>query len=514
MLLDVALSILPILVLLALLVWRRWGVAQAGPAAWLVAVVIAVLRFGAGARLLWLSQLKAGLLALDVLLILWGAFLFFKVVDEAGGVSVIAGALQRLTRDRSMQALVLGWAFSSFLQGVGGFGVPVAVVAPLLVGLGFAAVPAVVIASVGHAWAITFGSFGSSFQALTAASQLAPQALAPTSALMLGLAAFTCGVLVIQAAAGWRAVLRRAWQIAIVGSVMAGVQYALAVSDLWTLAAAAGGLAGLAVGFTLARLTAVPAPAGPPANVQTRDLGLAALGYAILVVTAVSLHLFQPLQTLVGRVVLAFEFPELATARGYVTPAEVGRSINVFGHPGAILAYAALLAFAAYRVAGRFRPGAVRRIVAGTRRAMVPSSLGIVSMMGLALVMSHAGMTEALAQSLASAAGAAFPWFAPVIGALGAFISGSNTHSNVLFAGLQERTAQLIGVGPALVLAAQTTGAAMGAMLAPTRIAVGASTVGLGGQEGLVLRRLAWYALALVLQASVITAVLTRSVSW
>jgi lactate permease len=115
----------------------RWGGARAGAVGWAVALGIAALRFGAGAPILAYAQLKGLLLTFFVLYIIWGALLFYRVTDEAGAARAIGAGLPRLTPDRGMQALLLGWVFSTFLQGVGGSGVPVAVTAPLLVGLGF-----------------------------------------------------------------------------------------------------------------------------------------------------------------------------------------------------------------------------------------------------------------------------------------------------------------------------------------------------------------------------------------
>ncbi|TET85731.1 MAG: L-lactate permease, partial [Anaerolineales bacterium] len=143
MFIDWILALTPILLILILMVCFRWGAAKAGPAGWMAAVVIAAVRFGAGVDLLALVQVKALLLTLDVLLIVWAAFLLYRVADEAGAIRIIGQALPRLTADRGMQALLIGWAFASFLQGVGGFGVPVAITAPLLVGLGFSPLVAV-----------------------------------------------------------------------------------------------------------------------------------------------------------------------------------------------------------------------------------------------------------------------------------------------------------------------------------------------------------------------------------
>ncbi|MFL7790920.1 MAG: L-lactate permease, partial [Anaerolineae bacterium] len=142
MFLDWLLSFSPILAILILMLGFRWRGLQAGAVGWLIALLVAALRFGAGWELLAYAQFKGLLLTLFVVYIIWGALLFFRVTEEAGAVKAVGAWLPRLTPDRGLQALLLGWVFSTFLQGVGGFGVPVAVVAPLLIGLGFPPVAA------------------------------------------------------------------------------------------------------------------------------------------------------------------------------------------------------------------------------------------------------------------------------------------------------------------------------------------------------------------------------------
>ena len=128
---------LPILVILVLMIGFRWGAARAGAAGYLAAFFVAVAFFGAGVDVLAYAHTKAFILSVDVLFIIWAAFLLYRVTEEAGAIKTIGRLLPSLTRDRGMQALLIGWVFASFLQGAGGFGVPVAVTAPLLIGLGF-----------------------------------------------------------------------------------------------------------------------------------------------------------------------------------------------------------------------------------------------------------------------------------------------------------------------------------------------------------------------------------------
>jgi lactate permease len=123
----------------------------------------------------------------------------------------------------------------------------------------------------------------------------------------------------------------------------------------------------------------------------------------------------------------------------------------------------------------------------------------------MAVVMEITGMTEALAKGLAQFMGIFFPLIAPWIGALGAFMTGSNTNSNVVFSLLQLRTANLLGYTAAIILAGQTAGAALASVAAPAKVVVGTSTADLAGREGEVMRKMLPYIIVLVLLISVLT---------
>jgi lactate permease len=507
------LAALPILLLVVLILGFGWSAARAGPAGWLAAALIAWLSYGAGAEVLAVAQGKAFFLAVDVLLIVWAAYLLYRVVDEAGGVSTLAAALPRLTADRGLQALLIGWAFASFLQGVGGFGVPVVVTAPILLGLGFDPVTAVVAPSLGHAWSVTFGSLGSSFQALIAASGVPGPVMSAQSAVLLGVACLVSGAMVLHVVRGHRRLLL---PVALMGLAMAATQYALAVGGVWHIAGFGGGLAGLAVGFVWARSTPkVPGQAATEA-VPVRLVALALTGYALLVVVTLAVQFVVPLRAVLGSVVVQAQFPAVATTLGIETPAEPGKSLVLLRHAGAILVYAAALTYFILRRAGVMPRRAAGRIALDTASGVVGSSLAIVSMTSMVTIMSHAGMTEVLARGLAQASGVAFPLVAPWIGALGAFVSGSNTSSNLLFGMLQRRTAEVLGLSVAWILAAQTAGGAIGSVVSPTKVSVGAASARgaprgeteptTADQEGRIIRGVLRYAAPLLLGMGVLTA--------
>lgn len=480
----------------------RWGGAKAGLAGCVVAMLVAAAHFGAGSELLLYAQLKGILLTLFVLYIIWMALLFYHTVDEAGAVEAIGAGLPQLTADRALQALLLGWVFSAFLQGAGGFGVPVAVVAPLLVGLGFPKLAAVVIPSLGHGWAVTFGSLGSSFYALMAATGRSGADLAPWGGIMLGLSCLTCGAAVLWVAGGPRAVRHAVIPWLIVGAGMSLTQYVVVTNGFWGLGALSGGLVGLAMGLFLFRLPRYQGSAAQRAAVRSQSsnlpLRLALIPYGLLILVIIGGQLVSPIKSFLGQAVIRVDFDELRTSKGWVTPAETGRTINVFGHAGALLFYASLLSYLLLRWRGCYHPGAVKHIARSTVQRAVRSSIGIATMVGMAVVMQHAGMTRTLAEGAADVVGDAYPLASPFIGALGAFMTGSNTNSNVVFGSFQQDAAALLGLNALIILAGQTAGGAIGSIFAPAKVIVGASTVSLGGQEGPVLRKVMTYGLVLV----------------
>ena len=502
--LNFVLAVIPILVILVLMLGFRWGAVKASIIGYLSALVIGAFYFGGGIELLAYAHLKALLSSLDVLLIIWAAFLFYRVTDEAHAVSQIGEALPHLTADRGMQALVIGWAFASFLQGVGGFGVPVAVVAPILLGLGFSAMSAIIIPSIGSGWAVTFGSLGSSFQALQATSGYSSTDLAFPSALFLGIAALVTGLLILHVTVGWRGMLRLIPAALILGAVMGYVQLVVAVNGPWNTAAFIGSMAGLAVSFGLARF--YRGQQVQSAKLNGKTLGVAVSGYVLLVAVTMVIQVIPAIKKALGGVVIKVQIPELVTRLGYTTPAASTKPISLLNHAGAVLLYAAILAYLIYRLAGRYQKGSVTKIVKGTVKRVVNPSISIILMVCMAVVMENTGMTDALARGLADFGSRFFPLVAPWIGALGAFMTGSNTNSNVVFSLLQVRTAQLLGLAVATILAGQTAGAGLASVVAPAKIVVGTSTADLSGREGEVMRKMLPYILVLVLLISLLTA--------
>lgn len=291
--------------------------------------------------------------------------------------------------------------------------------------------------------------------------------------------------------------------ILILGVGMGIVHYVVGVSRLWNIGAFSAGLSGLLIAFPLARR--YRGEQGENGLFDVRVLAIALSGYLILVILILIVQLIPAVNDFLGQVMIQVDFPEVSTSLGFVTPAGPGRKIPLFRHAGAILTYACIAAYFIYRRNGLYKPGAVRRIAQGTLQRVIASSVSIASMVTMAVIMENSGMTDALARGLAEGVGRAYPLVAPWIGGLGAFMTGSNTNSNVVMGTLQLRTARLLGYSVAVILAAQTAGAGIGSVLAPTKVVVGASTAGAASREGDIMRRLMGYTALLLLLIGVLT---------
>ncbi len=495
-------ALLPIVVLTWLMVGRRWPAWKAGLVAYITAMALAVTLFRLPWEGIWVAHGKGFFLWLDILLIISGAYAFFQVVREAGVFEVMAELLPRLTTYSEMQLLILGWAFTSFIQGSGGLGVPVAVVAPLLVGLGFDPMVAVVVSSVGHGWAVTFGSLGTPFRGLLAATGMEASSFALEAAWASAWLAFGTGFVVLYMYGGWPAV-RRLWKaVMAMGLTMVALLVLVVRAGFWPLGSLVSGLGGVVAGVMVAWWQRQ----GNGEAMSPRDwrrLLLALSGYGVLIAAIMVIMVWEPTRTWLGQWVWQPTFPATVTGFGYQVPAGPGRALRPLRHPGLPLFLAAAASLVLYR---RFyQPGAVNRVLRNTGRQVLRVSIAVFLIVAMALVMYHAGMTTLLARTLASWSGPGYGFLAPWLGAFGGFLTGSNLNSNVLFGALQQHTAEVLDLSVAVILAAQAAGGAVGSVMAPTKVLVGASTTGLYGREGVLIRRMALAIGTLVLLLSLWT---------
>jgi lactate permease len=479
------LAALPVLVLFGLVLSGKVKTTRAALVVLVLAGILGAAAFGAGSRVVGVGLAKGAWLGTWILLVVWPALLLYRLAERAG-MERIGQVLRTLLPARTDRLLALAWVVPSLIQGVAGFGTPIAVVTPLLVSLGYPIRRALLFSLVGYHWSVTFGSMGSSFYmaSLTAGLTGADQELfALRAAILLGVNCLAAGTLVLLLEGGRSALREGATTLLVVGLSMAGtlVVVATIVPALGSLSAGTAGVVAIAL-LTAARRRRAGAPATPDAGDEAGYRALLRLlaPYLILLATALPI-LGIPATRAWARSVLVIgpSFPETATALGWTNPAvDTYTPLAVGAHPGFYLLLGCVLGYLAYRRTGLLAARQWRPVTRAWLRSLPKSSWSVWLLAMLAAVMTDTGMVQLLAEGVAAAAGDVYPVVASVVGAVGSFMTGSTTASNALFAGFQQEVARFLGLDPTILLAAQTAGGNVGNAIAPVVILVGLSAVG------------------------------------
>lgn len=491
------LALLPLVLFAALLVGVRWSAAQAGGVAALLALVLAINTFSYPMSVAALAGplLEATFTAATILWIILPALAIYEWQERTGQTQLIGRWLASVSPSPQITALLVGWFFALFLEGAAGFGTPVALAAPLLVSLGFPPVRALLCALIGHAAGVSFGAVGTPMMPLLHAATVDPRTLSLLILLLHGMLGWILAVAVYRLArtgeerpekpAGWLAVPAAVLLFFVPAALFA----ACAGPELPTLG---GALVG-AVLFVLLTRRGAAAPGAPAHTVPGRALLKAALPYVLILALILATRLAGPLRTTLQRLEI-----------GWTLTDSFGGSVAILYHPGTMLALALLLTAAVKRDSGAIL-GSALKAAAGR---LPPVALALITVLLMARIMVHSGMIDALAEGAGRLLGAAWPVAVPLVGALGSFITGSATASNIVFTGFQTATAATTGLPVALALAGQSLGSAIGNIVAPHNIVAGAATVGLIGREGEVMKRTLPLCLAYTLAGGVIVLLL------
>ena len=513
----------PVVFLVVVLMWLNWKTPRAGAVACVLALVLALFAFGAAPEHAAIASAKGVSLSLFVLTIVWTSVYLFNVLDRLNGITAIGRSMAALTGDGLVQALVIGWGFSSFIQGVTGFGVPVAITAPLLIMLGFSPARAAAMSLVGHGWAVTFGSMASSYYTIQLVTGIEGDVIAPHMALLFAPIVVASGALVAHIQGGMAAVRRSLPLVVVTGALMAGAMYALAWAGAVQIASTVPGVLGMIALAALARTPLLPAKTQPAAvdgglgdgvkdgsDEDPMPLGLALMPYLLLITLSV-ISQIGPVKEAVSGLKLAVDYPGFTTGQGFVVASEKDYApIRLLNHPAPLVLFSTLISAAVYVFAKRWRKGLWREALRLTYRQSLSSTLSVTTMVVMAVVMADTGMTVLLARGIADVSGPLFPLVSPFIGLLGSFMSGSNTNSNVLFGLLQLETARALGIGAVTISSIQSIGASVGSSMAPAKVLVAAAVVGLAGEERSIFRIVIPYIIGLVLLAGIVALVVIR----
>lgn len=505
--LYLAAAILPVLFLLIMILKFGWGVAKAAPFGMMIAGVIALVLFRSSPLALFLEAGKGAWNAATILLVIWPALFSYELTDQAHGFQAIRQGIQSLTRHELLQILILGWIFPSFLQGITGFGVAVAVGAPLLLSIGVKPLYSIVIVLLCHVWGATFGTLALAWSALVAQAGMTDVQNAQAAifaAAMIWLLNLVCVLLSCWMYGKGKALKEALPAVLPLSLILGGGELLLAPINA-TVSCFLPSAVGLAAVLLLSRTkkyqqpwSLADSPVMERTAQQTADTSTCLMNfhqaflpyYALTVITVVCL-LIPPINAMLSQWKLGFAFPETSTGYGFVTAADPFFSpLKPLTYAGTFLALSSLLSFFYYQKKGFVQTADLKEVWAHTVKKCTPSTIAILTLIIMSKFMSSSGMIYVLSQSAVSLFGRFYVVAAPFFGMLGAFITSSNMSSNILLGSFQRTAADLLGIDPIITVALQTVGGILGNAFAPGCVIMGLSTTGYTGKDSDILKKI------------------------
>lgn len=529
------------------------------PLSYVTAVILALFVWKVPAVQVAVASVHGLILAASLLYIIFGAILLLNTLQESGAIRAIRNGFTDISPDRRVQVIIIAWLFGSFIEGSAGFGTPAAVAVPLLVGLGFPAMAAVVAGMMIQSTPVSFGALGTpilvgvggglagdpgviGFAATGGFTAAAGEPLPPAF-----LASIGAKVAMLHAVAGTLIPLfvvtfmtrffgphrsfadgLHVWPFAIFAALSMTLPYlAVAVFLGPEFPSLIGGLSGLAIVVTAAR-TGFLMPKGEPWDFAPREtwdddwngtmqiqeedpseptmsLIKAWLPYVFVAGLLVATRIPElGIKSLLQAVQLLINWDEVVPASmAAELPMKITSKVQPLYLPGSIFIVVSAITFVLHRMS-RAEYGQAWK---SSGRTVLKASVALVFTVPMVQVFINsqngAGGLEkmplVLAEGVADLTGAAWPIFSPLIGGLGAFVAGSNTISNMMFSLFQFNVGTRIGVSPDWIVALQAIGGAAGNTICVHNVVAASAVVGLIGKEGAVIRKtlcvFAYYAL-------------------
>jgi lactate permease len=520
----------PIIILFILMVWFRWPAVKAMPVAWMITMALVYFVWGVPLNWMLASNVNGLFIALQILFIVFGALAVLFMLRESGAIEVINKGFTRISPDRRVQVIIIAWFFGGFIEGAAGFGTPAALVAPLLLSLGFPALAAVIVALVANSSPVSFGAVGTPTILGIGASLDSPETLEAVTGAGMNYAefvhhigawsAFTHSipaiflplivVVIMTRFFGEKKSFREGleiWPYAILAGFCFVVPYLLSA---WLLGpefpSIIGPLTGLAIMIPLTRAGfLVPKTSWDFAEKRKWPASWMGTISPSTGDNGKNISLFKAWipYILIGLLLVLSRMPSLPFNR-WLSSVSI-RFFNLFGtsvgnnfeplkNPGLFpFVFVAVLGIFIFRMKKdkslavwkeTFQkikiPAIALFFAVPLVRLMMDSGNNPAQMDGMPLVM--AGYLAGIFQGV-------WPVFAPFVGVLGTFISGSNTVSNMLFSLFQYSLAENLGISRTIVVSLQNVGGAIGNMICIHNIIAVCATVGLTGIEGLIIKR-------------------------
>ncbi len=536
----------PILLAAILLIGLRWPAKRAMPLVYLLTAGIALYIWDMSFNRVLASTVQGLVITAGVLWIIFGAILLLNTLKHSGGITAIRAGFTTISPDRRIQAIIIAWLFGCFIEGASGFGTPAAIAAPLLVAIGFPALAAVILGMLVQSTPVSFGAVGTpiiigingGLDTATLGTQLTAQGSSWAAFLQL----ITSEVAILHALTGTIMPLimvlmltrffgkEKSWKagfevlpFAIFGGLAFTLPYVATGLFLGPeFPSLLGGLIGLAIVTSAARVGfLVPKKSWDFADAKDwPSEWLGSIEMKLEDLTAKPMSTFRawlPYVLVGALLVISRTIPEVGAFMKSIVvvfpdilgEAGIKADFMPLYLPGGILVAVVLATFFLHGMKVRELAAAVGE----SSKVLVGAGFVLLFTVPMVRILINSGVNTAelasmpitMARYVADSVGSVYPLLAPSIGALGAFIAGSNTVSNMMLSQFQFGVAQNLGISGALIVAAQAVGAAAGNMVAIHNVVAASATVGLLGREGTTLRKTVWPTLYYVLVSGLLT---------
>ena len=517
--LSFVVAVLPIVAILVLLGVLRRPAWQAALAGLLVALVIAVTAWQMPVGLAIDAVANGAVFALwPVMWIVVNALLVYNIAVRSGRFDAFRNwAANHLPNDRRVVLVVIGFCFGALLEGVAGFGAPVAVTSSLLILVGFPPLEAVVFVLIFNTAPVAFGALGTPVTVLGAVTGLPPAALGAMIGRQLPVIAIVLPFYVIALVGGWRSV-RALWPVLLVAGGSFGISQ-FAASNLldYSLTDVISSLGSLFATLLFLQMWQ-PAPdpefaiaSSPAANQNATP-------------SVPDWQGWLPWVVLSAMVIFWTTFKLFAIGQQNVAWPGLHRAISITLYNDkpydAIWVFqplangtAILLAAIATALMVRLSLGAFFNCVRETIRQCWLAIITVMLIVGLAYLMNYSGLAYTLGLGVAST-GALFVLLSPFLGWAAVMLSGSDTSGNALFGNLQVVAARQLDLNPILFAATNSSGGVMGKMISPQNIATGLAVTKMIGEEGKVFARTFIHSIVLTILLGVLVAIQQYLIPW
>jgi len=462
-----------------------------------IAILIAILIYGMPFKLAMLSTLHGALYGLfPICWIIISAVFLFNVTVKSGQFEVIKNFMASITPDRRLQALLIAFSFGAFLEGAAGFGAPVAISGAMLVGLGFNPLYAAGLCLIANTAPVAFGSVGTPILMASRMSDIPELAISQMVGRTLPILSLMLPLYLVVLMSGFKKSLEVLPAIIVSGFSFAFVQW---FTSNYMGPMLPDVLAGIASIICLLLLLKYWKPksiwrfkeeAAVHSESELKYSSLQILRawspFIIMTFFIVAWGL-QPVKDVLNSIgFIKFQIPGLngSLLKPDGSPLAIKAfDFNYLSAPGTAVILATLISIPLIGIS--FRESI--KIFGATLKQLMFPIITIAAVVGYAFVANYSGMSISMAVALAST-GALFPFFSPILGWLGVFLTGSDTSANALFSKLQSNTAHTLGFDPVVAVSANAAGGVTGKMISPQSIAVGAAAVGLIGKESDLFR--------------------------